>query len=95
VVQDLRKPSAPVTARPAGPSATALAALFKSWGTIAGPALAAHVRVLRADGATLLLAADHPVWATKIRLSSATIVERVERATGYRPGHLEVVIRPR
>ena len=41
--------------------------LFRRWDDIVGPAVAAHVRPVRVDGATLVVSADHPAWATQIR----------------------------
>ena len=47
--------------------AEVVGAVFGRWDEIVGPAVAAHVRPVRVDGATLVVSADHPAWATQIR----------------------------
>ena len=93
LVEDLH--GAPRSAADPSPDARALGVLFASWTEIAGPAMARHVAVRRWDAQALLVTADHPAWATKIRLVSDDLLERVRAATGRRPERLEVVVRAR
>lgn len=76
-----------------GVEPASLASLFGQWGAIAGPALAEHVRPVRLEGGTLVVAADHPAWATKARASASGLLAAVAAATGERPQRLDVVVR--
>ncbi len=73
-------------------SASTMEALFARWEDLAGPELAAHVRPRRVDGAVLVLAADHPAWATRARLGSGRILELVRSSGGSGITRIEVVI---
>jgi predicted nucleic acid-binding Zn ribbon protein len=68
-------------------------AIFGRWEEIAGPALAAHVRPLRVTEESLVLAADHPAWATQVRALGATLLVRVNDVAGCAPGRIEVVVK--
>ena len=71
-----------------------LAALFAHWGEMVGPAMAEHVRPLRLDGDLLVVAVDHPAWATQVRHLSDDLLARIAEGTGIeRPLRLEVRIR--
>jgi predicted nucleic acid-binding Zn ribbon protein len=76
----------------APPSASVMEALFARWEELAGPQLAAHVRPRRVDGAVLVLAADHPAWATRARLGAGRILELVKSSGGSGISRIEVVI---
>jgi predicted nucleic acid-binding Zn ribbon protein len=68
-------------------------AIFGRWEEIVGDALAAHVRPVRATEDTLVVAADHPAWATQVRALSSTLLAQIAAATGRAPERLEVVVR--
>ncbi|MGH8979545.1 MAG: DciA family protein [Acidimicrobiales bacterium] len=74
-------------------SAREFGAIFGRWEEIVGPALAAHVRPVRATTDALVVSADHPAWATQIRAIGATLLAQIGEATGWAPDRLEVVIR--
>jgi predicted nucleic acid-binding Zn ribbon protein len=76
----------------APPSASTMEALFARWDELAGPQLAAHVRPRRVDGAVLVLAADHPAWATRARLGSGRILEQVMASGESGITRIEVVV---
>jgi predicted nucleic acid-binding Zn ribbon protein len=76
-----------------GTTTTTLATLFGHWEAIAGTTLAPHVRPVRLHGGTLVVAADHPAWATKVRSLGAQLLDRVGEQTGARPARLDVVVR--
>jgi predicted nucleic acid-binding Zn ribbon protein len=66
--------------------------VFARWGEVVEGDLAGHVRPLRVDGQTLVVAADHPAWATRTRLQSTQILARVH-ALGDTPiTRLEVLV---
>jgi len=68
--------------------------LFARWPEIVGPAVAAHVQPVRIDENALVVAVDHPAWATQVRHLGDDLLDRVAEATGTaRPASLEVRIR--
>lgn len=68
--------------------------LFAHWPEIVGPAVAAHVQPVRIDENSLVVAVDHPAWATQVRHLGDDLLDRVAEATdGPRPASLEVRIR--
>lgn len=78
--------------RPA--SAAALGTVFSRWEELVGPAVARHVRPLRLEGGTLVVAVDQPPWATQMRVLAPGILVRLSEQTGERLDRLEVVVRP-
>ncbi len=77
-----------------GPQSPAeLGAIFGRWEEIVGTSLAAHVRPLRVTDEALVVAADHPAWATQVRSLATTVLARVAAAVGHAPARLEVVVR--
>jgi len=80
--------------RPVAPhGARAFGAIFGRWEEIVGPALAAHVRPVRATEEVLVVAADHPAWATQVRSLGPTLLAQIDQAAGHAPARLEVVVR--
>jgi predicted nucleic acid-binding Zn ribbon protein len=75
----------------APPSGT-MAVVFSRWPEVAGPALGDHVRPLRMDGTTLLVAADHPAWASRTRMEAAAIMERARALGETLIERIEVVV---
>ena len=73
-----------------------VASVFTGWERIVGSSVAAHVRPLRVDGTTLVVAADHPAWATQLRHMAPEILARVAQACGGTdaPQRLEIRVRP-
>jgi len=69
--------------------------VFGGWEDLVGAPVAAHVRPLRIDGTTLVVAVDHPAWATQIRELAPDILRRVAEACGptQAPERLEVRVR--
>jgi predicted nucleic acid-binding Zn ribbon protein len=66
--------------------------VFSRWPEVAGDGLAEHLRPLRVDGAVLVVAADHPAWATRARLESAQILARVKGLGDTVIERMEVVV---
>lgn len=72
-----------------------LDALFNRWDEIAGPELAPHVRPVRLDGTTLVVAVEHAAWATRARVESGRIMAAL-RSLGEVPlERLQVVVERR
>jgi predicted nucleic acid-binding Zn ribbon protein len=71
-----------------------LSQLFARWKEIVGPAMAEHVQPIRVDSEVLVVAVDHPAWATQIRHLGDDLLDRVAAEAGVaRPTRLEVRIR--
>lgn len=71
----------------------AIAALFDRWDQVVGARVARHVRPLRLEGATLVVAVDQGAWATQIQVLRQDILRRLGEVTGDRVSAIEVVIR--
>jgi predicted nucleic acid-binding Zn ribbon protein len=69
-----------------------MAVVFTRWPDVAGPALGDHVRPLRMDGTTLLVAADHPAWATRTRMEAGALLERARALGETLIERIEVVV---
>jgi predicted nucleic acid-binding Zn ribbon protein len=68
--------------------------IFASWPDAVGPAMAEHVQPIKLDGDVLVVAVDHPAWATQVRRLGDDLLDRVaERADVPRPARLEVRVR--
>jgi len=52
----------------------------------------AHLRPVRVDGSVLVVAADHPAWATRARMESAQILARLRPRCDTPIERLEVVV---
>ncbi len=78
----LGAPTSPVT----------MEVLFTRWAEVVGGELAEHLQPLRVDGHALVVAADHPAWATRARMDAGSILERVRSAGGASLERLEVVV---
>ena len=76
----------------APPTPILMEVVFTRWEEVVGEELAAHLRPVRVDGQALVVAVDHPAWATRARMESGQILARV-RALGETPvERLEVVV---
>jgi predicted nucleic acid-binding Zn ribbon protein len=67
--------------------------VFTRWADVVGTDLAEHVQPLRVEGQALVVAVDHPAWATRARMDAGSILERVRSAGGTSFERLEVVVR--
>lgn len=77
------------------PPATALRAVFNQWATVVGDDLAQHSRPLSLVGGTLVVAVDHPAWATSLRYVGDALLARLDEKAG--PGvvtRVDVRVRP-
>jgi predicted nucleic acid-binding Zn ribbon protein len=78
-----------------GGAAAPVGHLFARWPDLVGATVAAHVRPVRLDAEVLVVAVDHPAWATQVRRMERELLDRVSEETGAaRPGRLEVRVRP-
>jgi predicted nucleic acid-binding Zn ribbon protein len=93
LVADLGAPGPAGAGGPERVPAGALGQAFARWEEIAGEAMARHVRPLRWSGGVLVLAADHPAWATQARADGTGLSARVRDLTGAAPERIEVTVR--
>ena len=70
------------TKRLGGPSSNTSSALFSRWEEVVGPDIAGHTRPVSLHGGTLVLAVDHPAWATQLRYMTSDLLTRISEATG-------------
>ncbi len=55
-----------------------------------GPQIAAHVRPIKLDQATLLVEADTATWATQVKFLADTIITRLREEAGVEVAHVDV-----
>jgi predicted nucleic acid-binding Zn ribbon protein len=75
---------------PASPAT--LEVVFARWDEVVGDDLGGHVRPLRVDGPTLVVAVDHSAWATRARMQSVQILARVQALGATSIERLEVQV---
>ncbi len=73
-------------------SPATLEVVFARWDEVVEGELEGHVRPLRVDGQTLVVAVDHPAWATRTRMQTARILARVQAFGDTRIERLEVLV---
>ncbi|MHB8592864.1 MAG: DciA family protein [Acidimicrobiales bacterium] len=73
----------------------AVAAVFGRWEELVGSSVSMHVHPLKLQGATLVVTADHPAWATQIRHLAPEILARLAEVCppGEAPERLEIRVR--
>lgn len=64
--------------------------VFGKWDAAVGDQIAAHVRPIKLDHATLLVEADTATWATQVKLLSDTIIERLREEARVQIDRVEV-----
>jgi predicted nucleic acid-binding Zn ribbon protein len=66
--------------------------VFTRWDEVAGVELASHVRPMRLQNSTLVIGADHPVWATRARMASEGMLVQLHRLGDTSIERIEVVV---
>lgn len=74
----------------AGAGRREVGGVFGRWEEVAGPAVAAHVRPVRLEGATLVVEVDEPAWATQMRFLTAELRQRLVTTVGVTIDDVEV-----
>ena len=64
------------------PTPAVMEAVFTRWDELVGTELGGHLRPLRVDGRVLVVAVEHPAWATRARMESGQILARLQGAGG-------------
>jgi predicted nucleic acid-binding Zn ribbon protein len=83
-----------VTRRLGGPAASVFSSVFSGWEAIVGPDIAVHAKPQSLKKGVLVLAVDHPAWATQLRYMTADLLTRIWEVTGapdVREIHLRVI----
>ncbi len=78
-----------VLGRLGGASAHATGTVFRRWADTVGPGIAAHASPVALRGTTLVVAVDHPAYATQLRLMSPQLIARLAELVG--PGAVDAV----
>lgn len=74
--------------------ARGLGRLFSHWEELVGPGIASHVTPVRLDADALVVAVDHPAWATQVRQLGEDLLDRVSEEIGVpRPDRVEIRVR--
>ena len=71
-----------ITRRLGGPSAGTATSVFSRWADLVGADIAAHARPVSLRGGVLVLAVDHPAWATQLRYMTSDLLGRIEGVAG-------------
>ena len=76
-----------------GGGARTLQLLFSSWEEIVGRTVALHSEPVRLRDRVLVVAVDHPSWATQLRLLTPTMLGRLHQLTGDAVSTVEITVR--
>jgi predicted nucleic acid-binding Zn ribbon protein len=76
----------------AAPTPAVMEAVFTRWEELVGTELVGHVRPQRVDGRVLVVAVEHPAWATRARMESGQILSRLRELGETTIDRLEVVV---
>jgi predicted nucleic acid-binding Zn ribbon protein len=74
------------------PTPAVMEAVFTRWEELVGTELGAHLRPQRVDGRVLVVAVEHPAWATRARMESGQILARLQDLGETSIDRLEVVV---
>ena len=74
------------------PTPAVMEAVFTRWEELVGSELGGHVRPQRVDGRVLVVAVEHPAWATRARMESGQILARLRDLGETSIDRLEVVV---
>lgn len=77
------------------PAASTLEAVFSRWEEAVGPSVACHVRPHSLEEGTLVVTADHPGWATEVRLLEERLLQRLGEIGCENVARIEVRIQRR
>lgn len=69
------------TRRLGGPTSGTTSTVFSRWDDIVGLDIAGHSRPVSLHRGVLVLAVDHPAWATQLRYMTADLLTRISDAT--------------
>jgi predicted nucleic acid-binding Zn ribbon protein len=79
----------------AAPSPQTMELVFTRWDDLVGSDLAAHSQPMRLQNSTLVVGADHPAWATRVRMDAERILARMRQLGDTTIERIEVVVQRR
>jgi predicted nucleic acid-binding Zn ribbon protein len=91
VIRSLRNESSDVPS--ASSAAKQMGDVFGRWSEAVGDAIAAHVKPIKLDGATLVVEVDDPAWATQLRFLEAALKQRLLEVAGANIETIEARVR--
>jgi predicted nucleic acid-binding Zn ribbon protein len=74
------------------PTPAVMEAVFTRWEELVGSELGGHLRPQRVDGRVLVVAVEHPAWATRARMESGQILARLRELGETSIDRLDVVV---
>ena len=74
------------------PTPAVMEAVFTRWDEVVGAELGGHLRPVRVDGRALVVAVEHPAWATRARMESGPILARLRALGETSIERLQVVV---
>jgi predicted nucleic acid-binding Zn ribbon protein len=66
--------------------------VFTRWNEVAGTELSSHVQPMRLQNSTLVVGADHPIWATRARMATERILTQLRQLGDTSIERIEVVV---
>jgi predicted nucleic acid-binding Zn ribbon protein len=76
----------------ASPSTQTMELVFTRWDEVVGLELSSHVRPMRLQNATLIVGADHPIWATRARMATERMLHQLHELGDRSIERIEVVV---
>ncbi len=76
----------------ASPSTQTMELVFTRWNEVAGAELSSHVRPMRLQNSTLIVGADHPIWATRARMATERVLHQLHELGDRSIERIEVVV---
>ena len=76
----------------ASPSTQTMELVFSRWDEVVGAELSSHVRPMRLQNSTLVVGADHPIWATRARMATEGILTQLHELGDRSIERIEVVV---
>ena len=76
----------------ASPSTHTMELVFTRWNEVAGTELSSHVQPMRLQNSTLVVGADHPIWATRARMTTERMLTQLRQLGDTSIERIEVVV---
>ena len=76
----------------ASPSTQTMELVFTRWDEVVGTELSSHVQPMRLQNSTLVVGADHPIWATRARMATERVLQQLHELGDRSIERIEVVV---
>jgi predicted nucleic acid-binding Zn ribbon protein len=74
------------------PSTELMGVVFTRWPEVVGIECADHMKPMRLQGSTLVIGVEQPAWATRARMESGQILDRLRELGDGSIERIEVVV---